>query len=221
VDQLVYHVLLEGRAVGPYDRKTIVGMRIKRALTGDHVLIGTDGSRLTVADLIGTRSSAKPFNPERSGGFSIVEASFTAALLMVEGKGADVPSFKGEVELRVQREVLRLAGRFRKGLGWKEDRVKLPMKNVMHARVAGSQVDLWLRTDAKKTAPLQRITLELFTPEAASELVDWLPGATPWPGAAAAGQLLAGRGSKMLMWAAGAGVAAVVLVLAELLHRRV
>lgn len=26
----IYHVLLEGRTVGPYDRRTIVGMRIKK-----------------------------------------------------------------------------------------------------------------------------------------------------------------------------------------------
>jgi hypothetical protein len=196
-------------------------MRIKKALTSDHVLIGTDGSQLTVADLIGTRPPPKPFNPERSGGFSVVYATFAAALLAVEGKGADVPSFKGEMELRVQREVLRLAGRFRKGLGWKEDRVKLPVKDVVHARVAGSQVDLWLRTDARKTAPLQRIALELFTPEAAGELVNWLHGATPWPEAAAAGELPAGRSSQVLLWVAGAGVVAVVLVLAALIHRRV
>jgi len=35
VDQTIYHVLLEGRKVGPYDRRTIVGMRIKKTLTSD------------------------------------------------------------------------------------------------------------------------------------------------------------------------------------------
>jgi len=221
VDQLIYHVLLEGRTVGPYDRRTIVGMRIKKALTSDHVLIGTDGSQLTVADLIGTRPPAKPFNPERSGGFSVVEATFAAGLLAVEGKGVDVPSFKGEVELRVQGDVLRLAGRVRKGFGWNEDRVKLALKDVVHARTVGSQVDLGLRAGAQTAAPLQRIALELFTSETAGELVDWLHGATPWPDPTM-GEVPAVRGSsKVLLWVAGAGVAAVVLVLVALLHCRV
>jgi hypothetical protein len=119
VDQPLFHVLLEGRKVGPYDRRTIVGMRIKKTLTSDHVLIGVDGTQLTVADLIG-RPAPKPFNAERSGSFSIVHATFPASLLEVEGNGIDIPAFKGEMEARVQADVLRLAGRFRRGLGWKE-----------------------------------------------------------------------------------------------------
>jgi hypothetical protein len=221
VDQPLFHVLLEGRKVGPYDRRTIVGMRIKKTLTSDHVLIGVDGTQLTVADLIG-RPGPKPFNAERSGSFSIVHATFPASLLEVEGKGVDIPAFKGEVEARVQADVLRLAGRFRQGLGWKEDRIKLTLKDVVHARVKGSQVELWLRSAGK--ARLQRVCLELFTPEAAGDLVEWFTSATPYPesgGAPAAAAQAERRG----MWAAGACIAAVavvlvVLVLVAVLHRR-
>src|SRR5688572_3025248 len=164
VDQTIYHVLLEGRTVGPYDRRTIVGMRIKKTLTSEHVLIGTDGAQLTVADLI-RRRRPTPFNPERSGSFSVVQATYAASVLEVEGRGMDIPRFKGEIEARVQGEVLRLAGRFRHGLGWKEDRVKIVLKDVVHARIKNSQVELWLRTE--KADKLQKLTLELFTPEAA------------------------------------------------------
>lgn len=221
MDKTIYHVLLEGRKVGPYDRRTIVGMRIKKTLTSEHVLIGIDGSQLTVAELIGQRPD-KPFSSDRSGSFSVVRATFAASLLEVEGKGAAIPAFKGEVEARVQPGVLRIAGRFRHGLRWREDRVKLPLKDVMHARVNNSQVDLWLR--APESRPLQRVSLELFTPESAGELVDWLPDAKPWPGpapAAAAGPRSDGR----ILWLAGAGlggivVVLVVLVAVALLHRR-
>jgi hypothetical protein len=178
LDQTMYHVLLEGRTVGPYDRRTIVGMRIKKALTSDHVLIGTDGGQLTVADLIRQRR-ATPFNPERSGSFSVVQATYAASVLEVEGRGMDIPRFKGEIEARVQGDVLRLAGRFRQGLGWKEDRIKLILKDIVHARIKSSQVELWLRVDEAKK--LQRIALEMFTPEAAGDLVQWLPAATAFP----------------------------------------
>jgi hypothetical protein len=221
VDQPLFHVLLEGRKVGPYDRRTIVGMRIKKTLTSDHVLIGVDGTQLTVADLIG-RPAPKPFNAERSGSFSIVHATFPASLLEVEGNGIDIPAFKGEVEARVQADVLRLAGRFRRGLGWKEDRIKIPLKDVVHARVKATQVELWLRSAGKSA--LQRICLELFTPEAAGDLVEWFTSASPYPESAAA-PALAKAHEHRGMWFAGAGIAAValvvvVLVLVAVLHRR-
>lgn len=210
MDQLIYHVLLEGRKVGPYDRRTIVGMRIKKTLTGDHVLIGTDGSQLTVADLIG---KPQDFQPDRTSNLSAVQATYSAGLIQVEGKGSDIPSFKGELEARVQGEVLRIAGRYRKGLGWKEGRVKLALKDVAHTRVTGPQVDLWLGNAAAPTAPLQRLSLDLFTPESAGELVGWFPAATPWPGSADALQPLGGQSRKFLwMLASSAAATAVIFV---------
>lgn len=179
MDAPVYHVLLEGGKVGPYDRRTIVGMRIKQTLTSEHVLIASDGSQLTVADLVKLRPRDNNFQPNRSGSYSLVQATYSASLLGVQGPGPSIPAFKDEIEARVQSDVLRLAGRYRKGLGWKEDRVKLPLQDIVHARVRASIVDLWLRNAGQQR--LQRVTLELFTPEAAGEFVDWLPNATPWP----------------------------------------
>jgi hypothetical protein len=214
LDETSFHVLLDGRMVGPYDRRTIVGMRIRKTLTSEHVLVGTDGAKLTVAELIGQRP-ATPFAPERSGSFSLVNATFAAALLDVSGEGADIPAFKGELEARVQSGVLRLAGRFRKGLRWKEDRVKLALADVVHARVRNSQVELWLRNAAgDANAPLQRITFEMFTHEAAGELVDWLPAATPYPESAGRDAVAP---DHRALWVAGLAVGAVVLVVLVLL----
>jgi len=209
VDQTIYHVLLEGRKVGPYDRRTIVGMRIKKTLTSDHVLIGTDGSQLTVAELIG--QPPKAFNPDRSGSFSLVQATYGASLAGVEGNAVPVPRFKGEVEARVQGDVLRIAGRFRRGLRWKEGRVKLPLKDVVHARIKGSQVDLWLRP-SEPGGFMQRVSLELFTHEAAGELVDWLPAATPWAESAGPAERPK-RADDNVLWVVGFALGAVVLVL--------
>jgi hypothetical protein len=222
LDRTIYHVLLEGRKVGPYDRRTLVGMRIKKTLTSDHVLIGADGARMTVGELIGQRP-AKPFNADRSGSFSLVHATFAAGVTEVAGKGLPIPRFKGEVEARVQADVLRISGRFRRGLGWKEDRVKIPLKDVVHARVKSSQVDLWLRP-GQSGAGMQRVSLELFTHEAAGELVDWFHDATPWHEVAP----MAGkrRSDDKVLWAAGAGLAGavaviVVLVMVAVLQGRV
>jgi len=179
LEETLYHVQLEGRTVGPYDRRTIVGMRIKRALTSATVLIGVDGSRLTVADLLGKRRPGD-FSPSRSGSYSVVKATYTTAMTALKARGAGIPFFRGEMEARVQGDVLRLAGRFRQGFAWKEDRVKLPLRDIVHARVRGSLVDLWLRA-GRGGRKLHRMTLELFTPESAGQFVDWLPQAKSYP----------------------------------------
>ncbi len=170
-------------------------MRIKKTLTSDHVLVGTDGARLTVRDLIGGRPSQQ-FSPERSGGYSVVQATLSASLLEVDGPGLRIPKFKGEVQARVQTQVLRIAGRFRRRLRWKEDRVKLALEDIVHARLKGSQVELWLRNAGHDR--LQRIALELFTAESACELVDWLPRATPFPEGAPAGVAAPGAAAGAL-----------------------
>jgi hypothetical protein len=217
VDQTVYHVLLEGRTVGPYDRRTIVGMRVKKTLTSSHVLIGADGTQLTVADLIG-RKPARPFNSDRTNSYSVVQAAYPAWLLQARGRGIDIPPFKGEIEARIQAEgVLRLAGRFRRGFRWKEGRVKIPLKDVVHTRVKGTQVELWLRGGEGKQ---QQIALELFTPEVAKELLHWLPAATPLPASGPAAQVRAGGvalAAPQALWMAALSVLSVAMVVGVVL----
>ncbi len=205
MDSPVYHVLLEGRKVGPYDRRTIVGMRIKNTLTSDHVLITSDGVQLTVADIVRKRDD--DFQANRTGSYSLVQATYPASLVEADA-GSAVPDFKGEMEARVQRDVLRLSGRFRKGMAWKEDRVKIPLDTIAHARVRGSVVDLWMRAEG---GGLKRMSLELFTPETAGEFVDWLPQATPWPGGDAAPTSPRTAGAAVpLTWAAVVGTVLVI-----------
>ena len=62
----VYHVLLDGRTVGPYDRRTIVGMRVKKTLGSDHVLVGADGARTTVGALVRQDAPVPAFQASNS-----------------------------------------------------------------------------------------------------------------------------------------------------------
>jgi len=128
----------------------------------------------------------------------------------VEGGGHAIPPFKGEVEVRVQTKVLRVSGRFREGLAWKEDRVKFPLEDIAHARLRGTVVDLWSR--APGTSALQRISLDLLTPEAAGDLAESLPFAVPWPGSEPlAGRPQAGASAMHpLLWAVVVGTAVIV-----------
>lgn len=221
LDNPVYHVVLEGRRLGPYDRRTIVGMRIRKTLTSKHVLVGADGARLTVGELVrgAPPDGAEPEparKPEASGGEgassqSVIQATHAATLVEVKGPGYAIPPFKGEVEVRVQTRAVRMSGRYRDGLGWKEDRVKFPLQDVAHARLRGRVVDLWIRTP-KAGEALQQLTLDLFTPQAAGELTEKLEHTAPWPGSEPlAGRSLPGGGRPHpLLWAAVVGTAVVV-----------
>lgn len=211
----VYHVLLEGRKVGPYDRRTIVGMRVKKTLGSQNVLLGSDGSRITVADLVHQPADSGGFaasgNSRLSSGgssYSVVQGIHAARLLEVQGKGYAIPPFQDELEVRVQTKVLRVSGRFREGRDWKEDRVKFPLQDIAHARLRGTVVDLWIRT--ADSSGSQRISLDLLKPEAAGELAESLPHTAPYPGS----EPLAGRAPGAaalhpLLWAALAGAVVV------------
>lgn len=214
MEEPLFHVVLEGRKVGPYDRRTVVGMRIRKTLSSEHVLIDTTGRQLTVADLIGRQPARTDYAPSRTSGFSVL-ATYPASLVSVQGRGVAVPAFRGEVEARVQSRVLRIAGRFRRGFGWKEDRVKLPLEDIVHARVSGSEVEMGLKVDG---ATPQRIRLELFTPARASEFAGWLTHAGPWPADMPA------RGAAgvhaHLLWASVGGIVVVMLVVLGVLLGR-
>jgi hypothetical protein len=210
----VYHVLLEGRTLGPFDRRTIVGMRIKKTLTSKHVLVAADGGQTTVGELVRgplPQPLPQPGGAEGTVSYSIIQPTHSAKLLEVEGSGYEIPPFKGEIELRVHSKVLRMSGRFRDGLGWKEDRIKFPLQDVAHARLRGSIVDLWVRTpDAGEG--LQRLTLQMSSAGAAGELTEKLTHAAPWPGSEPlAGRTPADRSPlHPLLWAAVVGTAVVV-----------
>ena len=205
MDHPLYHVLLQGRRVGPYDRRTIVGMRIKKTLTSADVVVAGNGQHFTVADLVKMGRPDGGFEASRSGSYSVVQAVHSAAL--VEARGVAMPKFKDEIEVRLQTKALRLAGRFRTGLVWKEDRVKIPLSELVHARAHGSVVELALRQGG--AGKLQRLVLELFTHEAAADLVAALPQLAPWPEATTVGMATSGAPNPMV-WGAVVGTALVV-----------
>jgi hypothetical protein len=216
VQNPVYHVMLEGRRVGPYDRRTIIGMKVKKTLSSKSVLVDGDGGKTTVGELVRQGQPDGGFAPSSqnaplsgSGSHSVVHGIHAAHLLEVEGKGLDIPPFKGELEVRVQTKVLRVSGRFREGLAWKEDRVKFPLEDITHARLRGTVVDLWIRTAAARP---QRVSLDLLKPAAAGELAEALPHTAPYPGSEPlAGRMTAG-GSVLTPFILAAAVGSTVLV---------
>ena len=225
MEPMAYHVLHEGRRMGPYDRRTIVGLRIKKTLSSAHQLEASDGSRLTVAELLGRPAPAEEFNAMHSGAYSSARLTCNGGLIESDPGPVEIPAFRGEVEVRVHPEMLRIAGSYRAGRAIKDGRVRLPLKDIAFVRSAGSRIDLWLRAGGgdAASAPMQRLALDLFSDEAAGELLQWLPDARPWPhGDATTAPLARPNASVMpLLWAAVIGIALVAgLALWLALQRR-
>jgi len=195
VEETLYHLLLEGRRVGPYDKRTIVGMRQKKTLANESVLIDPDGRHITVEELIQGRKDEFAL----TGTFSLIKARFDAKLASCDKHGP-LPRYEGDLEVRVQEDVLRVAA--------KDDRVKIALKDVVHARPRDQFADLWLRADNG----LQAVSFEMGSPQLAAELVKWLPGATP-PNAA----VLSAKGVPIpygiVIGVAGAVIAIVIVVI--------
>lgn len=227
MDNPLYHVLVgEGRKLGPFDRRTIVGMRVKKTLKSDSLLVASDGAQLTVAELVrqsapvavdvpvevpsdGLVVAGDSSQPGRAGSsYSVVQGIHAAQLLEVQGSGYEIPPFKGEIEVRVQTRALRISGRFREGLAWREDRVKFPLEDIPHARLRGTIVDLWVRSAGQAEA--QRVSLDLLTREAAGALAESLPLSSPYPGSEPLASRAVRSGTHPLLWAAVVGAAILV-----------
>lgn len=212
---MTYFLMLDGRRMGPYDVKTLVGMRIKKTLASDQVLMDHQGGRLTVGELV-ARHRARKFDPQQSGSMSLVLAAFTGRLVVHKADGAAIPAFRGPLEVRVQLDGLRLAGRFRQGLRWKEDRVKIPMAAVVHARNVGPRVDLWLKPEGAAAPGLRRLSVVL---ESTDDALDKLSSATP-PPAPLLGPVSHSPLAGQLVWLAVIGVVMVLLMVGLVLAYR-
>ncbi|RYG13912.1 MAG: hypothetical protein EON92_03990 [Burkholderiales bacterium] len=203
-----------------------MGMRIKQTLTSEHVLVDGHGTELTVGDLLGRPTGGAPgFNPSQSGAFSLVQATYSGMLLGVAGRGLPIPNFRGEMEVRLHSDILRLAGRYKQFLGWRDTRIKIPLGLIMRAQVQGSRLDLWLRSSTDvvvtKDAPLQRLSLDVFSKESARELLASLPS-VPGPEPAQSQAVNIPASNAMMAWGAMIAVVAVIgFVVLMLLFRRV
>lgn len=225
MEETLYHVMLAGQRLGPFDRRTIVGMRVRKTLKSRDVLESSEGRRLTVAQLVRQTPPEPPPEPAPAppgrGSYSVIQGVHAANLLEVQAGHYTVPPFQGQLEVRVQSKVLRVSGRFRDGMHWKEDRIKIPLVDIIHARLQGTVVELGVRPPTG--GGLQGLRLDLRTRQSAGELVEALPHTVPWPGS----EPLAGRSAKAPRrmrlgrpWAAAAGLATAAVVAGWMLLQR-
>jgi hypothetical protein len=135
-----YRVMLNDKQVGPFDRRTIVGMRIKKLLGNNVALLRSDGLQLTVAQLMMDRLEMAdhqggvhhPAGAPVSGLWPTFTVHFGGSW-----RGAGALGYIGKGELRFQGDVLRLTGQ-RKGrwFSTKQERIKLPIHTLASAQAS-------------------------------------------------------------------------------------
>ncbi len=176
-----YRILLNDKQVGPYDRRTIVGMRIKKLLGNNVALLRSDGLPMTVAQLMMDRFEMAdaqggvhhPAGAPASGLWPTFAVDFGGGW-----RGAGALGFVGQGELRFQGDVLRLTGQ-RKGAMFrsKTERMKLPMNAIASARASAHDASV-LELIAKPEQPFMPmieqspVTLRLDDADAVKELLE-------------------------------------------------
>ncbi len=184
-----YRLLLQNKQVGPYDRRTIVGMRIKKLIPKDTSVLRSDGLVMTAAQLLADRFETADRHtgrlhsavPSLSSSAPLAIASGLWPAFLVDfggGLRAGALGFAGKGELRFQGDALRLSGQRKTGL-WsrKDERIKIAIADIAaldEVAKAPCKISLTLRAGhpllAQTKSPV--VVLVLDDASAVQELVE-------------------------------------------------
>jgi hypothetical protein len=177
-----YRLLLENKQVGPFDRRTIVGMRINKLIPKETSVLRSDGLLMSAAQLLADRNEQA--DPQTG---HLASAPMTAAsvlwptfLVNFGGNfwgllGAGALGFVGQGELRFQSDALRLRGQRKSGLfGSAEDRIKMPLADIAAVDAQGSTVRITLSANHRLVAQLKSpiVKLRMDSPGSVAELIE-------------------------------------------------
>jgi hypothetical protein len=142
----LYHLLVGDRQLGPYDRKTIVGMRIKKLIDNELQVKRSDSHLMTVAQLLADRFEMADADSLHKQAVSPPASGFWPAFLMDCGGSMIKPGalgFIGKGELRFQGDHLRITANRKAGLvSTKTERIKLPLTSLLSASADSAQHDV-------------------------------------------------------------------------------
>ncbi len=132
-----YLISLNGKQVGPFDRRTIIGMRLKKLLDNNTALLRSDDLPMTVAQLTMDRHETAGAQTEQDSAGYALSGVWPSFQVDFGGgwTGAGALGFTGQGELRFQGDALRLTGR-RNGFlfGSKQVSTTLPLDGIAWTR---------------------------------------------------------------------------------------
>lgn len=187
-----YSLFVNGKPLGPYERRMIVGMRVKKIVKGDHMLWRDDGVEMSVAELMRDRDESTPasvahdhlalstLGPPSSGMWPQFNVLFGGNALKPGAWG-----FSGNGHVSYHGDELRFKGRRRnKNFGVSRQEESLPLSAVESSKCSDCILEIRLQAGLafgdKNDDNLLRI--EFSTPNEAAELWELLslkPGQLP------------------------------------------
>jgi hypothetical protein len=140
-----YLILLNGKQVGPFDRRTVVGMRMKKLLDNNTALLRSDGLPMTVAELTMDRHEVATATTQEDSAHNPLSGVWPSFQVDFGGgwTRAGALGFTGPGELRFQGDALRLTGQ-RNGVffGSKQVRITLPIDGVAWTRPSNKDASI-------------------------------------------------------------------------------
>jgi hypothetical protein len=177
-----YRLLLENKQVGPFDRRTIVGMRINKLIPKETSVLRSDGLLMTAAQLLADRNEQADSQTGQLASAPMMAASvlwptflvtFGSSLGGLFGGGA--LGFVGQGELRFQSDALRLTGKRKSGLFRSaEDRVRIAIADIAAVDAHASTIHITLSANHPLVAQLKSpvIKINMDSAGSAAELIE-------------------------------------------------
>jgi hypothetical protein len=188
----LYNLFVNGRPLGPYERRMLVGMLVKEIIKPEQSLIRDDGLELSMAELMADRDESKAINRQALEQVLETSQSFPASAFGAPSSGmwpqfsircgggpvrAGVLGFNGSALLSYQGDCLRIKGNRRNaGLGMSRQELSLPISAIVSTLVEGDCVELYLSPglefdESKENRPVR---LMMDSDHEASELWELL-----------------------------------------------
>lgn len=176
-----YHLLVGERQLGPYDRRTIVGMRIRNLIDNELPVRRSDGHSMTVAQLLADRFEMADADSLQKQAASPPASGFWPTFLMDCGGSMMKPGalgFIGKGELRFQGDFLRISANRKSGfVSTRQERVKIMISDLFSVS-AHAQDSTVVVLQLKPAHRVEGVTgnapalIKLDDPESVKELIE-------------------------------------------------
>jgi hypothetical protein len=187
-----YSLFVNGKPLGPYERRMIVGMRVKKIVDDDQIVWRDDGLEMTVAQLLQDRDESTPasvaydhlalstLGAPSSGMWPQFTVRYGGTALRPGAWG-----FSGNGQVSYHGDELRFKGKRRnKNLGMSQQEESLTLAAIAEAQCLDCilQISLQPGLTFGESAQDEQLHLEFATPNEARELWELLhlkPGQLP------------------------------------------
>jgi hypothetical protein len=180
-----YSLFVNGKSLGPYERRMIVGMRVKNIVTDDQLVYREDGLDMTVAQLLEDRQEATrarntgpdALNESRLGAPS---SGMWPQFNVRFGGGPMKPGalgFNGLGQISYQGDRLKIRGNRRNSnLGMSKQEEHLAVRAISSSTVEDVFIELFLQPGLQFTESIEGVPvrLECATAQEASEMWELL-----------------------------------------------